>query len=112
MLTSLPHSALRMKPEKWIGLAGVALLLVSFLLQSDLLYQTSPLVLLVLAASGWLLSFKYEMPGSLLLLFAGAALWVQPLVFTGSKWLIPGGLLATIAGLMAVWKWWNSGDES
>jgi hypothetical protein len=85
-----------MKPEKWIGITGLALLVIAFLIQPDLFYKSSPLVLLILAATGLLLSFRFKMAGSLLLVFAGAALWVQPLV------------LATIAGLIEVWKWWNS----
>jgi hypothetical protein len=68
---------------------------------------SSPMALIIIGITGWLLFYRFYLAGSLLLFCAGASLVVHPFLFTSVYWHIPGGLLMAGAGLSGFIKWWK-----
>jgi hypothetical protein len=66
---------------------------------------------MILAAVGALLGVKYKLAGGILQAAGGAAAAVYPLLYNGTPWLIPGGALLAIAGIVQVVQWWGEGEE-
>jgi hypothetical protein len=96
-----------MKKEQIITIAGVAALMVAYLLP----LPQAPVVLPLLAIAGALLSWRYPLAGGVLQFSGGAALVVHPLLFYSSPWLIPGGALLAIAGVLQLVRWWMKEEE-
>jgi hypothetical protein len=100
-----------MKKEMIIATSGIVLLYVVFAIQYDMLKESSPLALLIIAVAGLLASFRYKLVGGSLLTFSGIALVVHPFMFTSTFWLLPGALLTGIAGLILLINWWRQNGE-
>lgn len=98
----------KMKKETLIALAGSVLLLVVYITQFNTISGSSPLVLLILAGAGLLLSLRYKLLGNTLLLFTGLALAVHPFLFTSSYWLLPGAGLIGYTGFTGLINWWKN----
>ena len=98
----------KMKKETLIALAGSVLLLVVYITQFNTISGSSPLVLLILAGAGLLLSLKYKLLGNALLLFSGLALVVHPFLFSSSYWLLPGAALVGYTGFVGLVNWWKN----
>jgi hypothetical protein len=97
----------KMKKEILIALAGSVLLLAVYITQFKTISGSSPLVLLILAGAGLLLSLKYKLLGNALLLFSGLALVVHPFLFSSSYWLLPGAALVGYTGFVGLINWWK-----
>lgn len=100
-----------MNKEMIIALTGTVLLLLAFALQFEAIKESSPLVLLIIISAGLLTSFRYKLVGGSLLCFSGIALFVHPLMFSSSYWLLPGAFLVGIAGLLILINWWRQNGE-
>lgn len=98
----------KMKKETLIALAGSLLLVIVYVTQFNTISGSSPLVLLVIAGAGLLLSLKYKLVGNALLLFSGLALAVHPFLFSSSYWLIPGAGLIGYTGFTGLVNWWKN----
>lgn len=96
-----------MKKEWLIGTAGVIFLAIVFVLQFDVLQQSSPLALLIIVLAGYTASLKFKLVGGTLLSFSGVALFIHPFMFSSSYWLLPGALLVSIAGSLMLLNWWK-----
>ena len=97
-----------MKRETIIALAGSVLLATVYILQFNTISVSSPLVLMIVAAAGLLLSLKYQLLGNTLLFFAGLALAVHPFMFSSSYWLLPGAALIGYTGFSGLMNWWKN----
>ena len=100
-----------LKKESYIAASGIVMLAIVFIFQSEVLRQSSPLALLIIAVAGFLLSIKFKLIGGILLFFGGFALAVHPLLFTSSYWLLPGGALTGFAGIIVLIKWWKGNNN-
>lgn len=101
----------QIRKEMIIAALGVVMLTAGFIFQSEILSHSSPLALLFIAAIGFLLSFKFKLPGGIFLFFGGLALAVHPLMFSSSLWLIPGGAVTGFAGFLILINWWRQNDN-
>lgn len=99
---------IEMKKETIIALAGSLLLVIAYITQFNTISGSSPLVLLVIAGAGLLLSLKYKLAGNTLLLFSGLALAVHPFLFSSSYWLLPGAVLVGYTGFAGLISWWKN----
>lgn len=95
-----------MKKESIIGIIGIMLILLAFVLDNT--QESSPLALLIIAIAGLLLSFKYKLSGSSLLCFSGLAMTVHILLFSSSFWILPGALIILYAGSIGLINWWGN----
>ncbi len=101
----------KMKRQTIIALAGILILAGAFIFQNGSFESSSPVVLLILATSGLLLSLKFKLPGGIFLFFGGLSLAVYPLLFYSSYWLLPGGILSGYSGLMVLINWWQQSEN-
>lgn len=94
----------------WTGIALVAGFAMYIALGAEK-QPSSPLALLVMAAVGWLISLKWNLPGNIILFFSGATLLVHPFLFYSSAlYVIPAVPFCT-AAVIAFVNWWKS-DEN
>ena len=97
-----------MKKDTLIAGTGILFSASIFLLFRDELKDTSPLMLILISASGFLFSFRYLLAASVILFLTGLSLVVHPFLFDTTKWFLPGGVLISFAGLSMFIKWWKS----
>jgi hypothetical protein len=101
----------KMKNQVIVALAGILMLAAVFIFQYDILENSSPVVLLILVVSGFVVSLKYKLPGGIFLFSGGMSLAVYPLLFSSSYWLLPGGILTGYSGLMMLIHWWQQNEN-
>lgn len=97
-----------MKKETIIGIAGVILLCIVYLVQMNNFKNASPLALIILTSAGLLLSLRFKLIGYTFLFFGSLALVVHPFLTQSSHWLIPGAALSGFAGLAGLINWWQN----
>ena len=101
-----------MKKETVIAYAGAVLLALAFVFKNEMVKDSSPLALFILAVAGLLLSGKYRLDGGTLLFFSGLALAVHPFKFSSSLLLVPGAILVSLAGFIYLINWWKESGET
>jgi hypothetical protein len=99
-----------MKKETFFTVAGLLLLFLPFIFQTKE-QPAFPWILLLLALTGFLLSFLSGALGKLLQLFSGLSLMVHPLLYSSSRWLLPGAILLTVSGLLFLLNWWRQNEK-
>jgi hypothetical protein len=95
------------RKEMLLAITGIALLAAAYVLQRAAMQDASPLVLLLIVMIGFILAFKFRLAGGIFLFFGGMASAVHPLLISSSYWLIPGGFMTGVAGLLILVKWWH-----
>lgn len=97
----------KMKQENIIATAGMAMLLIAYLISFNETDHSSPLALIIIAATGLLLRFRYPLTGNMILFFSCLALAVFPFLYAPNYWLIPGAAMSGYAGFAGFIRWWQ-----
>jgi|GEM_PF-4161596 len=94
-----------------LSMTGIAACLLVYILLGGEKQNASPLALIIIAAAGWFVSFRWKLAGSIVLFTAAAALLVHPLLYSSSFFYSLFSLLATSAGISSIIRWWNENDN-
>lgn len=93
---------------KWSSPVALISAFALYFITEPSLSGASPLALLLVAASGWLLHLKEPIGGNLLLFFGGSALLLFPFLYHASFGYAVLALPVAASGAKGLLQWWKA----